>query len=117
MPPSAFLPLSDALFDAGTGDHYGYAGEPKPTEKFWQDWDKPATSVGLNDISRYASTARTTPYSRGMPTTPTTASARRAPDNFGYVPVAVAVTTGVIIGAQMARSGSWNRTTSTSTGS
>jgi hypothetical protein len=36
---------------------------------------------------------------------------------FGTVPVAVAVGTGVILGAKAARSGSWNRTSSTSTSS
>jgi hypothetical protein len=33
------------------------------------------------------------------------------------IPVAVAVGTGVILGAKLSRSGSWNRTSSTSSGS
>lgn len=115
MPPSAFLPIGDQFFDAGTGDHYGYTGQPNTAPgQFWTDWNKAPATVGFNDVSLYVPTPRTTTYSTGRPAI----DARPpAPPNFGYIPVAIAVGTGAILGARMARNGSWNRTTYTGTSS
>lgn len=57
---------------------------------------------------------RKTDYSTGVASPEGT---RPRPATFGTVPVAVAVGTGVILGAKLSRNGSWNRTSGTSSGS
>ena len=115
MPPSAFLPLGNQPFAAGTGDPYAYAGQPNtPPGQFWTDWNKAPAAVGFNDVSLYVPSPRTTTYSTGRPAL----DARPpSPPSFGYIPVAIAVGTGAILGARMARNGSWNRTTYSGTSS
>jgi hypothetical protein len=71
----------------------------------------PATSIegaSLDKLEAYVPAPRVTPYSSG--TAPTSSTVRTRPTSFGVVPVAVAVGTGVVLGAKMSRSGSWNRT-------
>ena len=68
-----------------------------------------------NEIPPYTPTSRRTDYSAGAPATPQ--GTRPRPTSFGAVPVAVAVGTGVILGAKLSRNGSWNRATGASSGS
>jgi hypothetical protein len=71
----------------------------------------PATSIegsSLDKLEPYVSSPRVTPYSSG--TASSSSAVRTRPTGFGVVPVAVAVGTGVVLGAKMSRSGSWNRT-------
>lgn len=76
---------------------------------FWADAAGAPTLSNPYKASLYTPTPRTTPYSTGRPQTAT----RTHPPNLGYVPVAIAVATGVVLGAQMQRNGSWNRSTYT----
>lgn len=76
---------------------------------FWADAAGAPTLSNPYKASLYTPKPRTTPYSTGRPQTAT----RTHPPNLGYVPVAVAVATGVVLGAQMQRNGSWNRSTYT----
>lgn len=64
----------------------------------------------------YTPAPRQTPFSSGLPASSASAN-RPRPSNFGMVPVAIAVATGVVLGARASRSGSWNRTSSSSSGS
>jgi hypothetical protein len=107
-PAMAFeaLPGSDTFYYGGGG--------PATSAAFWQHWDQP-TGRTPNEVQLYVPKARATPYSSPTPVTPGTTHPR--PTGFGTVPVAVAVGTGVILGAKAARSGSWNRTSSTSSSS
>ena len=91
-----------------------YGGTPDTHATFWTHWSAPPSGLSTNEVQSYTPTPRTTPFSSG---TPTSASPRPRPTNFGMVPVAVALGTGVILGAKLSRSGSWNRTYSTSSGS
>ena len=61
----------------------------------------------MDKLPPYVPTPRATPYSAGQPAQKT--PSRPRPAGFGTVPVAIAIATGGIIGAKMARSGSWNR--------
>ncbi|HTN88194.1 MAG TPA: hypothetical protein VL242_31155, partial [Sorangium sp.] len=53
----------------------------------------------------YTPTLRATPFSSSS----APGGAPRGPEAFGTVPVVVALGTGVILGAALSRSGSWNR--------
>jgi hypothetical protein len=66
-----------------------------------------AATVGLDQLPPYVPTPRATPYSSAQAGQRTPSHPR--PQGFGTVPVAAAVATGGIVGAKMARSGSWNR--------
>jgi hypothetical protein len=68
----------------------------------------------VSQFPLHTPTARATDYSRGVASPEGT---RPRPSSFGMVPVAVAVGTGTILGAKLSRSGSWNRTSGTSSGS
>jgi hypothetical protein len=94
---------------------YFYGGSSASHASFWTHWSSPATASDLstNEVQIFAPTPRKTEYSAGTPAT----GQRQRPANFGMVPVAIAVGTGVVLGAKLSRSGSWNRTTSTSSGS
>ncbi|HVH46524.1 MAG TPA: hypothetical protein VM925_29485 [Labilithrix sp.] len=102
--------------DAGTSwdGPYFYGGSKATHPSFWTHWSAPPSGLSTNEVQSYTPTPRTTPFSSG---TPTSGAARPRPTGFGMVPVAVAVGTGVILGAKLNRNGSWNRTTSTSSGS
>ena len=84
-------------------------GQSYVGKDFWADAASARNASNPYLASAYAPTARQTAYSTGRPQTAT----RTSPPNLGYVPVAVAVATGVVLGAQMQRNGSWNRTTYT----
>jgi hypothetical protein len=73
-----------------------------------------AQTKALADFPLLSPLERKTDYSRGVASPEGT---RPRPSTFGTVPVAVAVGTGVILGAKLSRSGSWNRTSGTSSGS
>lgn len=102
--------------DAGTTweGPYFYGGSQKAHPTFWTHWSAPPSGLSTNELQTYTPRPRTTPFSSG---TPTSNGPRPRPAGFGVVPVAVAVGTGVILGAKLSRSGSWNRTSSTSAGS
>ena len=111
------LPLT--AFDAGAGAQgspYFYGGSSTTHPQFWTHWSAPPSGLATNEVQSYTPTPRTTPFSTGTPT-PTSSTSRPRPTNFGTVPVAIAVGTGVVLGAKLSRSGSWNRTYSTSSGS
>jgi hypothetical protein len=93
---------------------YFYGGSQKAHPTFWTHWSAPASGLSTNELQQYTPTPRTTPFSSG---TPAFGTSRPRPPGFGMVPVAIAVGTGVILGAKLSRSGSWNRTSSTSSGS
>jgi hypothetical protein len=119
LPATAFWSgVPPAVADAGArADRAYYGGSPQAESSFWTHWDSPGTSgnVPATHIHRYEPVPRKTAYSSGSTTS--TGATRPRPTNFGMVPVAVAVATGVVLGAKMSRSGSWNRTTYTSSGS
>ncbi len=111
------LPLT--AFDPGgaaQGSPYFYGGSSTTHTQFWTHWSAPSSGLATNEVQSYTPTPRTTPFSTGTPT-PTSSTSRPRPTNFGTVPVAIAVGTGVVLGAKLSRSGSWNRTYSTSSGS
>jgi hypothetical protein len=112
VPATAFEPDlgTPPPADAGTaGDRpYFYGGSKTTHPTFWTHWAAPASGLSVNEVQSYTPPARKTPYSAG---TPASTAPRTRPPDFGTVPVAIAVATGVILGAKMSRSGSWNRTT------
>lgn len=91
-----------------------YGGTKARHAAFWTDWSAPPTGLSTNDVQSYTPTPRQTPFSAGSAASGAT---RPRPVGFGMIPVAVAVGTGLILGAKLNRNGSWNRTTSTSSGS
>jgi hypothetical protein len=102
--------------DAGTtwAGPFFYGGQQTSHSSFWQHWGTPASDRFGNEVQVYTATPRKTDYSAG---TPTTGPSRPRPTNFGMVPVAIALGTGVVLGAKLSRSGSWNRTSSSSSSS
>jgi len=102
--------------DAGLPRYY-YGGRSGSHLWFWNDypWVRTASPRGLTEPpfarpgKAYVPHARSTPYSSGAPTA---AGARPRPAGFGTVPVVVAVATGLVLGAKLSRSGSWNRASS-----
>jgi len=88
----------------GTTMPYFYGGSSSTSERFWDDWKRPATELTSNDVQPLDVVARKTPFSGGTPD-----GSRPRPTGFGMVPVAIAVGTGAIVGARLSRSGSWNR--------
>jgi hypothetical protein len=93
-----------------TGPVFWYGGSKTANGMFWPDWDTGGTGLP-NEVQPYTPRMRATPYSGGSSSTP------HRPDNFGMTAVAVALGTGLILGARASRSGSWNRTTYTSSSS
>ncbi len=109
---SSVAPSADAGASTWDGPYF-YGGSRGSHGSFWTHWGAAPGTTSLNELQSYKPTARATPFSSGAPPGAT----RPRPPNFGMVPVAVAVGTGVILGAKLSRSGSWNRTSSTSSGS
>jgi hypothetical protein len=91
-----------------------YGGTKASHPTFWTHWSAPPSGLSTNEVQTYTPKPRATPFSSG---TAAGTGTRPRPTGFGTVPVAIALGTGVILGAKMSRSGSWNRTTSTSSGS
>ncbi len=89
--------------DAGPGAEsvHWYGGTPASHPTFWA-------------VPVYNPAARRTAFSSGTATRSPSAVTRPKPANFGTVPVAIAVGTGVILGAKLSRSGSWNRASGSS---
>jgi hypothetical protein len=116
-------PPGTTTTDAGvvdTGPQYFYGGDPTTHEWFWIDypWSAPYTPKGGKPpveptFSRtgpsYVPVARPSPFSTGALAGSLTPP---RPIAFGTVPVVIAATTGVILGAKMSRSGSWTRSSS-----
>jgi hypothetical protein len=98
-----------------TDTSFFYGGDPTTDKRFWQDWAGDPSARTPNEVQAYTPKPRATAYSSAIPIASVTAHPR--PAGFGTIPVAVAVGTGVVLGARASRSGSWNRTTSTSTSS
>lgn len=92
---------------------YFYGGSKSSHGTFWTHWTSPTVGLGTNNVQSYTPSPRPTPFSSGAPGV----TSHPRPVNFGTVPVAVAVGTGVILGARLSRSGSWNRTSSYSSSS
>ncbi len=119
LPVTAFERAAAAPMFADAGakggdDRYFYGGSTSTHPSFWTHWSAPSSTLSTNELQSYTPAPRVTPFSSG---TPASATPRPRPTNFGTIPVAVAVGTGVILGAKLSRSGSWNRTYSTSSGS
>jgi hypothetical protein len=114
-PTATPSPGVDAGSSTSSGPFY-YGGSKTTHPTFWTHWSAPASGLSTNDVQTHTPTPRATSFSSGAPVTSST-SPRPRPTGFGTVPVAIAVGTGVILGAKLSRSGSWNRTTSTSSGS
>lgn len=96
-----------------TGTAYLYGGGATTHPTFWTHWSAPSSGLSSNEVGSYVPTPRATAFSSGTPSQ----STRPRPSGFGTVPVAIALGTGLILGAKLNRNGSWNRTTSTSSGS
>jgi hypothetical protein len=111
VPATAFERSSDPVVPSTLVYYYGGSRTTHPI--FWTHWSAPTSGLSTNEVSSYTPTPRKTPFSSGTPPTAT----RPRPVGFGTIPVAVAIGTGVILGAKLSRSGSWNRTTSTSSAS
>jgi hypothetical protein len=113
VPASAFEASSDGTPDAGAspGTYY-YGGSPTTDRTFWTHWTSGPSNLATNDLELYAPRPRQTPFSSGRP-----GNIPTRPAGFGTVPVAIAIGTGIILGAKMSRSGSWNRTSFWSSGS
>lgn len=109
------LPVTAFQSGGVANSTYYYGGTENTHALFWSHWSAPPSRLSVNEVGAYTPTPRTTPFSSGAPAS--TAAPRPRPANFGTVPVAVAVGTGVILGAKLSRSGSWNRTYGTSSGS
>ena len=118
-PVSPFHVCPAQAFEQGdaAGDPFWYGASRAANANFWSHWDSAATVRTPNEVQLYTPKARTTPYSSGTPTPQSSSVSRPRPTSFGTVPVAVAVGTGLILGARSSRSGSWNRTTSSGTSS
>jgi hypothetical protein len=86
MPATAF----------GDAPPYPYGGQEATHRRFWHDWAQPESELTSNDVQPLVPTPRATSFSAGA-----------RPTGFGMVPVAVAA--GVVLGARLSRSGSWNR--------
>ncbi|MDB4946320.1 MAG: hypothetical protein JWP97_5854 [Labilithrix sp.] len=105
-----------AHLDAGTAltAPYYYGGSKRAHQAFFVDYPwarspRPVTGPSPENPGKsYTPVPRETPYSSGHPDPD---GYRVTPAAFATVPVAVAVATGVVLGARYARSGSWNRTT------
>lgn len=108
VPATAFT--GDAAPDGGARAFF-YGGSAKTHPSFFTDWTS-TTSTDATKAQPFTPTPRATAFSSGS-----AGGTRPRPTNFGMVPVAIAVGTGAILGARMMRSGSWNRTTSTSSSS
>lgn len=94
--------------------YYGSAREEDAW--FWVDYPwvnvpRPQTPRRFSPSGNtYEPKARTTAFSSGMAARPASGSTTRPrPASFGMVPVVVAAGTGLILGAKLSRSGSWNR--------
>ncbi|HVJ90822.1 MAG TPA: hypothetical protein VM580_13545, partial [Labilithrix sp.] len=119
LPLTAFAPVSQpmSLGPEVKGTYNGpyfYGGSRDRHPTFWTHWSSPSSDLATNDVQSYRPKPRATLFSSGAPTS---SAPRPRPPNFGMVPVAVAAGTGVVLGAKLSRSGTWNRTTSTSSGS
>jgi len=87
---------------------YYYGSEAGAHQGFWDRylWSPPSKVAhtipnNVSSGSSFVPKARTTPFSSAV-----------APTGFGLVPVIIAAGTGVILGAALSRSGSWNRASS-----
>ena len=110
---------SDRLL--GESGYVYYGGSRGSHHAFFVDYPyaKPArpatTRPASNPGKSFVPQARSSSYSSGAPSS--SSSSRPRPSNFGTVPVVIAVGTGVVLGARYSRSGSWNRTSSSSSSS
>jgi hypothetical protein len=110
---------SDRLL--GESGYVYYGGSRGSHHAFFVDYPyaKPArpatTRPAANPGKSLVPQARSSSYSSGAPSS--SSSSKPRPSNFGTVPVVIAVGTGVILGARYSRSGSWNRTSSSSSSS
>ncbi|WP_437802826.1 hypothetical protein [Sorangium sp. So ce693] len=91
---------------------YYYGGRAASHGWFWMDypWGPPPRPAPVEPSAprpgkSYVPTQRATPFSSGT----ASSGVSPIPDGFGTVPVVVALGTGVILGAALSRSGSWNR--------
>jgi hypothetical protein len=98
---------------------YYYGGEVASSGWFWHDYPwrsvPPEATAPRRGIAgpEYAPKPRATDFSSGGPG-PT--SGRPRPSGFGTVPVVVSIATGLVLGAKLFRSGSWNRSWGSSGG-
>jgi hypothetical protein len=99
---------------------FKYGGSAEKSEAFWSDYPWSDGPVSAGASSGVAPAGRTfVPVLRKTPFSSSVAggSATPTPAGFATVPVALAVSTGILLGAQWSRSGSWNRSSSGSSGS
>jgi hypothetical protein len=102
---------ADAGASPDGGPTYFYGGRSETNAWFWTDypWAKSDVPKGKVDphVDRnatYVPTPRATAFSSGA-----VSGSRPAPARFGTVPVVLAAGTGLVLGLQLGRSGSWNR--------
>lgn len=110
--------VKDGTVNAEPGAYY-YGGRPETHLAFWSDYAwmpsapapraRPMTPTGASYVPR----PRPSAFSSGSGSV----SGSRVPGGFGVVPVVVAAGTGAILGAKFSRNGSWNRSSSWSSGS
>ncbi len=106
---SLFVMPVTAIEGAAPDDARLYYGGSRLRElEFAAHWSRTSPGDSSNELQPYVPSPRATPYSSG--TASSARTTRTRPTGFGMVPVAIAVGTGVVLGAKMSRSGSWNRT-------
>lgn len=113
QPDATEVPVSRPPDDDDEPPRYYYGGRVASHDYFWTDypWIKAppaATEPGFMRLGKsYVPRARPTAFSSGAPSS---SAPRLRPVGFATVPVVVAVATGLVMGAKLSRSGTWNRT-------
>ena len=103
--PAAPVPAA-----AAAGPAYWYGGKPETHAFFWTTYPwrkttpKAAQPMGVSAAGQYTPAARPTMFS-------IVGGQKQRPAGFGSVPVWVALGTGLVLGAGFGRSGSWGRST------
>jgi hypothetical protein len=97
-PKFAGKTINPALFGGSAKDHQGFFAE----YRWKQPTPQPVTVLANREAAAYRPAARATAKVAATP----------APGSpgIGYIPVIVAVGTGVLLGSKLNRNGSWNRT-------